>query len=91
MRSIPTGSVVGNLRAQLAVIRDRLFPRPRLCSKKVRYQEAGEARGVLNRRQSLETVPLFLYRCPACDGWHITKMEQSEQSEPQPHTSQEQK
>lgn len=66
-----------NMRAQLADIRDRLFPR-RMCVKKVRYSEPGYARGVLNRRQKEEVVELHLYQCPDCSGWHITKMAQPE-------------
>lgn len=69
---------MADFRLQLAKIRDALFPRPKLCSKKVRYATPGYAQGVLNRRQKEESAQLYLYRCSACDGWHITKMAQPE-------------
>lgn len=69
-----------SLRAQLARVRDCLFPR-RMCAKKKRYATAGYARSVLNYRQPHEAQRLFLYECPECRGWHITKMEQPTQEQ----------
>ena len=58
---------------QLSIVRDRLFPR-RMCAKKVRYLSAGAAHLIRKRRQPKEKATLFVYRCPECDGYHLTKM-----------------
>lgn len=67
---------MGDWRQQLAEIRDRLFPR-RMCAKKNRYLSEEYARRVLHRRQALSDEALYLYECPECGGWHLTRMEQS--------------
>lgn len=66
------------LRAQLGPLRDVLFPRP--CKRKQRYSEFG-ARHVLKKRQPLEAAELHVYRCPYCDGWHLTKLAQPSDSD----------
>lgn len=66
-----------SLRAQLSVIRDQLFPR-RMCAKKKRYATERFALDIMRIRQPLEPVPLHVYRCPECGGFHLTKMEQPE-------------
>jgi len=65
------------LRAQLAAVRETLFPRAGNalgCGKKKRYLDEGEARAVRRLRGRHEPLPLYYYQCPACDGWHLTKL-----------------
>ena len=66
-------SMAGNLRQQLAQLRDEIFPR-RMCAKKKRYVSEKYALSVLRFRQPKEPEKLFQYHCPECKGWHITKM-----------------
>lgn len=67
-----------SLRAQLALARDALFPRR--CAKKMRYFTERAAKGALRVRLTSERErpeELHHYRCPHCNGWHLTKMRQN--------------
>jgi hypothetical protein len=69
-----------DLRSQLRVARDKLFPRP-MCGKKVRYETRRDAARVMSKRQKHEPAQLYVYRCKGanCGGaWHITKMKPAE-------------
>lgn len=63
------------MRAQLAAVRDTLFPR-RMCAKKRRYATRMLATFVLRDRQPKEQAKLQVYECPECHGWHLTRLEQ---------------
>ena len=65
----------GSLRAQLVRVRDVVAPR-RMCVKKARYAEQWRAERVRRDRQPREKETLYVYRCPDCRGWHLTKMAQ---------------
>lgn len=69
--------MMASLRSQLATIRDELFPR-RMCAKKKRYATVGYAYLILKRREHLADSPLYVYRCPECGGFHLTKMQPPE-------------
>jgi hypothetical protein len=45
----------------------------RSCESKVRYTSEDVARAVGIERQNDSAVPLFIYECPLCRGWHLTK------------------
>lgn len=47
-----------------------VWPKP--CSKKS-YGSEEHAEGVAGRRQEKEGYQLYIYRCPTCLLWHITK------------------
>ena len=63
-----------SLRAQLSHARDALFPR-HMCGKKKRYATRDFAMVRLRVRQPDEPAKLYVYQCPECAGWHLTKME----------------
>lgn len=64
-----------SMRAQLSRIRDLLIPR-RICAKKKRYLSEHYAMRVMRVRQPYESVELHVYRCPECNGWHLTRLVQ---------------
>ena len=69
--------MTGDLRSQLARIRDKMFPR-RMCAKKKRYVSKEYADSVIRFRQPNEPEQLYCYQCPDCNGWHLTKLSQPE-------------
>ena len=68
--------VSASLRAQLASWRDVLFPR-RMCAGKKRYATRLFAMRILRVRQPMQAERLYVYQCPECRGWHLTRMEQA--------------
>jgi hypothetical protein len=38
---------------------------------KVRFRSAAKARQAMREHRNAD-VPLFIYQCPACGGWHVT-------------------
>lgn len=71
-----------SFRFKLAKVRDQLFPRPKLCSKKARYATRGEANGMRNHRQKVSGETLYVYQCqvPECHGFHLTRMKPPEEA-----------
>ena len=47
--------------------------RERNCRQKRRYTFRDDAKGEAKRLGRLNRVKLGVYRCPVCDGWHLTK------------------
>jgi hypothetical protein len=48
----------------------------RMCASKSRYPDELTARAAgQHYREHNETKPLFVYRCPNCRGYHLTKAE----------------
>ena len=65
-----------SLREQLCIARDDLWPR-KMCAKKKRYFAQWYAKRVM--RECMVKRPdeqLYVYHCPECSGWHITRMQQ---------------
>lgn len=48
----------------------------RTCHAKRRYADEHAARAVGIECMAESTYPLYIYRCPCCKGWHLTKQEQ---------------
>lgn len=47
------------------------------CARKIRYQDSSFAKRMAVALHALrKTAKLYVYRCPSCDGWHLTKMPQ---------------
>lgn len=67
--------MMASLRAQLARVRDVVLPRE--CDGKKRYITENYARKVQRLRQPKEPERLFVYECPLCGGWHLTRREKS--------------
>lgn len=66
------------LREQLAPLVRSRSGGPLGCGKKVRYLTQQHAASVARLRQEDEGVPLYSYRCPVCDGFHVTKLKPPE-------------
>ena len=46
--------------------------RKKACESKNRYSSQSEARVVIEECAAHGTTGLHAYRCPYCDGWHLT-------------------
>ena len=43
------------------------------CKVKQRFRSAQAATGAARFKEVRTGFPLFIYRCPCCGGWHLTK------------------
>jgi hypothetical protein len=43
------------------------------CRRKTRYASEREADDAAYRKRMEEGLALRVYRCPWCDGWHLTR------------------
>ena len=55
--------------------------RYRQCGKKRRYRSEHDARLSANNGMTKRGTPLRVYRCPICNGWHITKRNADQEQE----------
>lgn len=61
-------SMVKGLSKHAPALKDRY----RQCYKKRRYKSEHDARLSANNCMAKRGKPLRVYRCPVCNGWHIT-------------------
>ena len=50
----------------------------RMCESKNRYPDEYVARGVGQEMSMRKKIDLYVYQCPHCRGWHLTKHPQSD-------------
>ncbi len=44
-----------------------------MCSGKVRYRDEKEAKHAKRKYEALRSVPLRIYECALCAGYHLTR------------------
>ncbi len=45
----------------------------RSCTDKIRHPSEATARRVAGQQSARRNVPMYVYHCPYCAGWHLTR------------------
>jgi len=51
-------------------------PSQKVCLKKIRYWSERQASRIAELAMATRPDRIWVYRCPHCEGWHLTRMEQ---------------
>lgn len=57
------------------------------CQRKEMHETRKQAETIAARRMLLSCIPLYVYNCKVCGGWHLTKRHNPEYSSPTPDLS----